>query len=335
MRKKGLAWIAAIAVAGTAAYFLAQGWRARNKPHIAYRKIAVIRGDIQTTILATGTVAPENRLDLKPPVAGRIEQVLVQEGQTVHGGQVLAYLSSTERATLIDTAKSQGKEEVAYWQDAYKMTPILAPKRGLIILKNADSGQTVTQSDIVLSMSDRLIVKANVDETDLAQIKNKQEVRIVLDAFPGNPLPASVEHIGYDAKTINNVTTYEVDVLAANPPEFMKSGMTANATFLVAERSNVLLVPAAAVHRKDKRSFVLAPDPASKGDAKSELGGEPVEKEVEVGLSDGKRVEIVSGAKEGDPLLIASLSSFAREEKSNNPFSSMSGGAHGPPPPRH
>ncbi len=148
----------------------------------------------------------------------------------------MAWLSSTERATLIDTARSQGKEEVNYWQDAYRMTPILAPMNGVIILKSADPGQTVTQTDIVLSMSDRLIVKVNVDETDLAQIKLGQKVQIVLDAFAKEVIAAKVVHIGYDAKTVNNVTTYEVDVLADHIPEFMKSGMTANATFLIAER---------------------------------------------------------------------------------------------------
>jgi membrane fusion protein, macrolide-specific efflux system len=295
-----------------------------SKPRIIYRHASIQKGNIRVTILSTGSVAPENRLDLKPPVAGRVEKVLVQEGQKVKEGQVLAWLSSTERATLIDTAKSQGKAEMKYWEDAYKMTPMLAPKSGLVILKSADSGQTVTQTDIVLSMSDRLIVKTNVDETDLAQIKDNQVVQLVLDAFPGNPMPGKVVHIGYDAKTVNNVTTYEVDVLADETPEYMKSGMTANATFLVAEHSETLVAPAAAVHRDEKRSFILVPNPEAKG--------EPIEKDVEVGLSDGKKGEIVSGLKEGDAILLASLTSFNKDDKAINPFSSsMSRGGSRPP----
>jgi len=284
-----------------------------SKPHIVYRKAKVHRGDIRMTILATGTVAPENRLDLKPPVAGRVEKILVAEGDNVRGGQILAWLSSTERATLIDTARSQGKNELKYWQDAYPMTPMLAPSNGMIILKSADAGQTVQPTDIVLSMSDRLIVKANVDETDLSQIKLNQNVNLVLDAFPNDTIDSKVEHIGYDAKTVNNVTTYEVDVLANKNPDYMKSGMTANVTFLIDQKENTLIVPAAAVHKREKKSYVLVPSPKNPDDS--------VEQEVEVGLTDGKRVEIKSGLQEGDEILIASLSSFNRDDGNTSPFS--------------
>ena len=288
-------------------------WKKSGKSQIVYRPMKVNRGDIKTTILATGSVAPENRLDLKPQVAGRVEKVLVQEGDRVKAGQVLAWLSSTERAALIDAALSEGKKEVDYWEDAYKMSPVLAPKNGLIILKNADAGQSVTPTDIVLSMSDRLIVKANVDETDLAQIKNGQRVSLILDAFPAAPMPAKVLHIGFDAKTVNNVTTYEVDVIADKTPAYMKSGMTANATFLVAEKDDAIVVPAAAVHRHEKESYVLVPNP--------EEGGPAIEKPIEVGLSDGKKVEVISGLNEGDTILLASLSSFGKEDKGSSPFS--------------
>jgi len=321
-KSKGrIKWFVISAIVVGASVYGVQRWRESRKPHVIYRNASVNRGEIRNTILATGTVAPENRLDLKPQVAGRVEKVLVQEGDMVKSGQVLAWLSSTERATLIDTARSQGKEELEYWEGAYKMSPMLAPKRGLIILKNADAGQTVTQTDIVLSMSDRLIVKANVDETDLSQIKVSQTVNLILDAFPNDPMPAKVVHIGYDAKTVNNVTTYEVDVLPDHAPAFMKSGMTANATFLVAEKGDALFVPASAIHRKEHKSYVLIPN--------TDGTPEPIEREVEVGLSDGKKVEIISGLAEGDKILLASLSSFAKEDKGSNPFSSL--GNHSAP----
>jgi membrane fusion protein, macrolide-specific efflux system len=314
-KKRSMRWMGAIVVVLLVIGFIGLKVFRGGKPHLVYHDVTVGRGNIRTTILSTGTVAPENRLDLKPPVAGRIEKVLVQEGEKVHEGQILAWLSSSERATLIDTAMSQGKEEVAYWKDAYKMTPMLAPKRGLVILKNADAGQTVVQTDIVLSVSDRLIVKTNVDETDLAQIKNGQRVQVVLDAFAADILPGKVVHIGFDAKTVNNVTTYEVDVLADNTPDYMKSGMTANATFLIDEHKNTLIVPAAAVHKLEKRSYILIPNQESPND--------PIEQDVAVGLSDGKKVEILSGVSEGDTVLMASLTSFAKDDKSVNPLSTF------------
>ncbi len=328
-RRKKIAGGILLIAFGVGAYLKMGSSRQRG---VTYQLSKVTRGEVKSTILSTGVVAPVNRLDLKPPVTGRIEKVLVAEGQIVKKGQILIWMSSTERAALIDTASSKGPEEMKYWEDSYKMTPILAPKRGLIILKNADSGQTVTQSDTVLSMSDRLMVKANVDETDLALVKLGQTVTLQLDAFPSNPMPSKVIRIGYDAKTVSNVTTYEVDVMADDIPDFMKSGMTANLTFLIAEQKNVLLVSAASVRREKGKTFVLIPNP--------EAPEEPLQKEVKLGITDGKKVEILDGVTEGQEIMTAALRSFAGKpgERGNNPYSPFGGsppGGGGQGGPRH
>src|SRR4051812_37455421 len=68
-------------------------------------------GSIQTVITTTATVLPKNRLEIKPTVNGPIEQVLVQEGQMVKAGETLAWMSSTDRAALLDSARGQGEKE--------------------------------------------------------------------------------------------------------------------------------------------------------------------------------------------------------------------------------
>ncbi|MEI6805360.1 MAG: biotin/lipoyl-binding protein [Myxococcaceae bacterium] len=113
-------------------------YRKKSHVEVTYQEIKVERGDIVVTVLATGTVAPENRLDIKPPVAGRIEEVLVLEGQKVKKGQILAWMSSTERAALIDAARSIGPAEVKKWEENYKRTPIMAPINGMIIVRNVN-----------------------------------------------------------------------------------------------------------------------------------------------------------------------------------------------------
>ena len=145
--RKWAYWGIGLIVVGGAAiggYYKFRGDGARG---VTFRLTKVSRSDLKMKILSTGVVAAENRLDLKPPVAGRIEKVLVEEGRKVRKGQILAWMSSTERAALIDTAISKGPAETKYWEDSYKMTPILAPSRGLIILKSADAGQTVTPTE--------------------------------------------------------------------------------------------------------------------------------------------------------------------------------------------
>jgi len=278
-----------------------------------YRERKVKRGEIETTIVSTGTVAPKNRLEIKPPIPGRAEDVLVDEGARVRKGQILAWMSSTERAALLDAARARGPEEVKRWEEFYRATPIVSPINGTVILRKIEPGQTFTSADAVLVIADRLIVEAQVDETDIAQVKPKQPSRIVLDAYGGSPIPGWVDALAYEAKMVNNVTTYTVDVQPKNVPPFMRAGMTANVYFILSHKDDALLLPAVAVRKRRDESFVLIRDE----------NGEPIEHGVETGVTDGKNIEITSGLKEGDTVLIAQAKARKKNNGGSNPFSAF------------
>ncbi len=275
---------------------------------IVYHDYQVKSSSLEITIQTTGIVQPENRLEIKPPIAGRVETVLVKEGQFVHKDEVLAWLSSTERAALLDAARAEGEAEVKRWEDLYKATPIIAPISGTIILRNVESGQTFANTESVFTMSDRLTVKAQVDETDIAQVKLSQKARITLDAYPNENIDAHVDKIAFDAKTYNSVTTYDVDVLPEVTPPAMRSGMTANVTFLVTVKSDVLKIPNEALKMQDGNLMVLV---------KGESGRIPTI--VQLGLNDGKTSEVVSGLKENDTILIPEAKTKLSKQNSN-PF---------------
>ena len=286
-------------------------WRTDHAEEPAYREVSVTRGDIQLTILSTGIVQPKNRLEIKAPIPGRAEQVLVDQGDRVKKGQVLAWMSSTERAALMDAARAKGPEELKRWEELYRPTPILAPLDGTLITRNLEPGQVFTSADAVFVMSDYLIVNAQVDETDLAQIRLRQPADIVLDAYPDHPFTGKVDQIAYDATTVNNVTTYNVEVLPTRTPAFMRSGMTANVSFVQASHHNVLLVPADAVKVHEDRSTVLL--------APAQKNGKPVEQEIKTGLSDGKHIEVLDGLAEGQRLLVLRIRTGSGA--ASNPFS--------------
>jgi len=307
MKRKWI-WIgSAVVVIAVGIWF----WKGRSSSHVAYQEFQAERGDLAITVLSTGTVQPENRLEIKPPVAGRIDQVLVKEGQKVTKGQVLAWMSSTERAALLDAAQAQGPEEVKRWEELYRPTPVLAPLSGTLILRSIEAGQTVTNTDAILVMSDRLIVTALVDETDMAQIKLKQKADIVLDAYPNDKIDATVSQIAYEAKTTNNVTTYDINVLPKTIPPFMRSGMTANVTFYVDSRKDVLLIPTEAVNYHNGEPSVLVRDPKDPST--------PIDRPIQLGLSDGRQSEVLDGLKEGDTVLSRKLVS-GQKSSAVNPF---------------
>ncbi len=280
---------------------------------ITYSPLRVEYGDLVISILSSGGVEPENRLQIKPPVAGRVEEILVKEGQRVEKGQILAWMSSTERAALIDAALSKGEDEVKKWKELYRPTPIIAPIAGTIILKSVEAGQTFTNSDSVFVMSDRLTVKAQVDETDIGKIKLGQKAQITLDAYSDKVIEARVDHIAFDATTTNNVTTYVVDVLPKKTPDFMRSGMTANVTFILAEKNHVLLVPSLVIIEEEGKKFVLREGLDKK---------QTIKVVVETGLTDGKNTEIISGLGEGDVILSQGTDDLIGNERkeSTNPF---------------
>lgn len=266
------------------------------------RAAKVTRGDLSVTVDATGTVKPYNRVEVKAPIAGRIDEILVREGDEVKKGQVLARMSSTERAVLLDAARSRGEEVVKRWEQAYQPAPLLAPLDGTVIVRSVEPGQTVTTSDPVVVLSDRLIVEALVDETDLAFIRLGQAVKITLDAYREQVVTGTVDHIAFESTLENNVNVYAIDVVPGEVPPSFRSGMTANVVFIVKDRKDVLLVPFETVVAWPGNK----PNPhnASFAVYKKSLRGRPEPVPVTPGESDGGTTEIVEGVKEGMEVLV-------------------------------
>lgn len=257
-------------------------------------EINPVIGNIRNIISSTGTVLPKNRLEVKPSVNGRVEEVLVKEGQSVQAGETLAWMSSTERAALLDAARGQNEETLRYWQEVYKAIPLISPINGEVIVAKTQPGQTVTTADPVVVLSDQLIVRAQVDETDIGKIKDGQRALLNLDAYPDTKIPAVVEHIYYESKTVNNVTIYEVDLLPENVPEFFRSGMNAAVDFIARSKDNVLLIPGEAILREKNGNFVLVRN----------TDGQFQQQPVQLGISDDKNVEVLSGIDAYDTVVV-------------------------------
>lgn len=309
-----LKWIVGVLLLAAAAgwFFIGQKKAGAQRASVQWQQVPVERGDLEITVEATGIVQPQNRLEIKPPIPGRIEEVLVKEGETVKKGQILAWMSSADRAALLDAARAQGQEALSRWEEIYKPAPLVAPLDGTIIRRNVEPGQTVTAADAVFVLSDRLILLAQVDETDIGRIKLKQQASVTLDAYPDEKIPAEVDQIAFEAKTVNNVTIYEVDVLPATVPDHMRSGMTSNVVFVTDSRKGVLLVPSEAVKREEGRTFVMSGKPGA---------GQPKEKPVQTGATDGKKIEVSSGLNEGETVLVRSKGAMpSRKSPGKNPF---------------
>ena len=301
--------IAAVVI-GVAGFFVFKGSRSSEKP---LDEIHPSRGTIRLVISTTGAVEPQNRVKIQSSVGGRIEEILVEEGQLVKKGIVLAMLSSTERAALLDAAKLQGQSEERYWNNVYKKSAVIAPMDGQVIVRSVDPGQTVTTSDSLFVLSDRLIVKAFVDETDIGRVKIGQKALIGLDAYPDIRVNGAVQHIYYESHLQNNVNIYNVDIIPDRIPDVFRSGMSANIKIIMQEKKGALLLPLSAVQSRNGKTVVLQ----KKGSTQAAMFYSP----VNIGLQDESNIEIVTGLTDSSVVLLPDTSFvLPKNSTGSNPF---------------
>ncbi len=298
MRNKKIKIVFLILAALAIAAFTIMKTKGKGQTNEITKEISPVVGNIQISISTTASVLPKNRLEVKPPVNGRVESIQVKEGDDVKAGQSLAWMSSTERAALLDAAQGQGEATLKYWKEVYKPIQLLSPIDGEVIVATTQPGQTVTTADAVVVLSDHLIVRAQVDETDIGKVKLGQEAVVALDAYPDTKIKAVVEHIYYESQTVNNVTIYPVDLTPQEVPEFFRSGMNASVDFIIQKKEGVLVIPMDAVYRENGDTYVLE---------KRVGNNAPVKVPVKLGISDDKNVEVISGISANDRIIAKTL----------------------------
>lgn len=170
--------------------------------------------------------------------------------------------------------------------------------------------------DPVVVLADRLIVQAMVDETDLSLVEVGQRVDIRLDAYPDEHSPATVNHIAYESRLVNNVSVYPVDIVSDEVPVTFRSGMTATLTFIIADKQDVLLIPSEAI--AEWPLGYPRPDGASLAVYRRGMGRRPMPVAIRIGESDGRMTELLEGLKEGDDIVIVRR---RESDRSKSPFS--------------
>ncbi|MSU78192.1 MAG: efflux RND transporter periplasmic adaptor subunit [Gemmataceae bacterium] len=138
-------------------------------------------------------------------------------------------------------------------------TTIVSPVDGVVIERKVDRGQTVASSFqtpelfvVGEDMENSMHIFATVDEADIGMIqtahKNKKKVTFTIDAYPDDLFKGEIDHIRKNSTTNQNVVTYPVVILTKENPDMkLMPGMTANITFHIETKENVLRVPMSAL----------------------------------------------------------------------------------------
>lgn len=326
-------WIAALIVLIVTAKFGSDYYTKSNKPAITGTVVTVERGDIQSLVSATGTISPVNSVDISSKITGRIVEVKVNENDIVKEGQVLILLDDAHLQTTVSQAKAKLANSAANYErnkrladigaisvqqlDASRMeyqvalaayddatsqledTIIKAPVSGIVIGKPIPAGQTVapgiSSPMVLMTIADmsKMQISVQVDESDIGRVKNGQKVSFTVDAYPGKTFTGVVSNVSNKATINQNVVYYPVTVDIDNPAGLLKPTMTARVSVHVGESKNALVVPLSAVKQTKGQHYVQVMK-----------DGKPQNVNVELGLASDDRVEITSGLKDGDKVLL-------------------------------
>ncbi|MCX5868684.1 MAG: efflux RND transporter periplasmic adaptor subunit [Proteobacteria bacterium] len=229
-------------------------------------------------------------------------------------------------------------------------TDILSPINGVVILRSVDVGQTVAaslQAPTLFEIAEdlrKMQVDTSVSEADIGRLEPGMKATFTVDAYPADKFSGTIRQIRNAPQTLQNVVTYDTVIDVGNPDLKLRPGMTANVTFIVAEKENVLRVPNAALRFRPPSELIAGgkagngdksrPGPGVKNGGKPAAGAEPRDRrtvwvdiqgtpqpvQIKTGITDGSLTEIVEGElKEGDKL-ITDASSSTGSPPGLNPF---------------
>jgi HlyD family secretion protein len=272
-----------------------------------------------------------------------------------------AYDSARSQLNVAQAQVGQAQASMNQAQIDLGYTTIRSPVDGIVISRSVDVGQTVAASlsaptlFTIANDLTKMEVHTNVDEADIGNISEGQDVTFTVDAHPQRRFRGQVHQVRNAPQVIQNVVTYNSVVRINNKELLLKPGMTANVQFLVAQKEDALTIPNIALRfrppeEKNEAQELLRQEQGrvggritqrrtSRGGGSGVSGGEgrqvrqvkvyvlkngqvqPVE--VQVGITDGSKTEIVAGPlNENDPVIIGMPSGASAQAQSGvvNPF---------------
>jgi HlyD family secretion protein len=210
--------------------------------------------------------------------------------------------------TSSDVIAAQAKVDAA--QATVNQLSIIAPFTGQVLSVDSHVGDMVSTGDLSVNIADmdHLYVEAQVDESDVANVKVGQQAEVTLDAVSGVTLTGSVVSVNPVGEVVGGLVKYTVRIdLDSVKDMFLPLGSTANVVIKVSSAQATLAVPIVAIQNDSQGEYVwVVRDGAS------------VRVDVVGGVIVGDLVVVTGDLQEGEALeVVARESGFTPP----NPFS--------------
>jgi membrane fusion protein, multidrug efflux system len=304
-----------------------------EKAPVPVRVAEIATGPVSSYLSATANLVPDNQVAVLAEAEGRVGRLLVEEGDRVARGQVLASLAREDQEIALEKARLReenarlafergqrmldeslisretfekltmehdlSRSERAEAQALLAKTTIRAPFGGRVTARKVDPGQHVRPGDELFTVADfePLVAYVHLPEKEVLGLKAGRQVRITQKAAEDVRFRGRIRQISpvVDAAT----GTVKVTVEAVAPPASVRPGGFVTVEIVRETRPDAVLMPREAVLRELQSAhvFVVAEGKAERRD-------------VTLGLEEGGAVQALSGVEPGDQVIVAGQGSL-------------------------
>jgi len=291
--------------------------------------------EIFATYHTTNTISSDIDAPVTARVDGEVTEILVEEGDLVEKGQILArldgdrlrlemlqakanlekttreyerFISLHDRGLVSTTAIDGMKFDMQALQASYELkqlnynyTIVRAPISGVVSARNIKVGQHIITGDASFRITDtsELVAYLQIPQSELAKFSAGDIADLQVDAMPEKAFTATIARISPTIDTRNG--TFRATAHIDNQDGLLAPGMFGRFEIAYEKHADALVIPANAVLVEDNESVVYVVD-----------DGAAVRRPITTGIEENGNVEVLSGL-EGDEHIIVTGQSGLRD----------------------
>jgi len=256
----------------------------------AQRDLLTRQHDVLAKLVAQNAATPdelEKNQEALLRANADVEQLRKSKEEFDHQAQV-----DRDRLALV---VAHSRDEVKNLQDKIDSARVLAPVNGTLYSLPVHVRDFVHTGDLLGEVADlsRVRVRAFIDEPELGRLQPQQTVEVTWDAMPERTWTGHTETLPQQVVSRGARNVGEVLCAISNEKMSLIPNTTVDVRIQLAERTNALLVPRAAVQTDGSRRYVFLVE-----------GGRLHRKEIKVGASNDSEFEVVSGLQDSDSVAL-------------------------------
>lgn len=296
------------------------------------------REDITKVLEVSGSVDAKEKARLRFISGGKVTYLGAKEGNFVEQGQTIATIDQATLRKQLEQDLNNFMKERLDWDQlnddvffneyteaeerdveqgqldltnevldveirdiAISNTRLSAPFDGILtVAPTSVTGVQLLSNDYFEVVNpDTLIFEAEVDEADIAQVRQNLKATIELDAYSDTLIESYVNYVSFTSSETSNGTVFIIEIPLDSIRyglDFFRLGMNGDVRVDLESRYDVMTIPIIALKERDGKTYV---------DVATDLDNqETEEREIETGLETEEKVEVTSGLSLQDFILI-------------------------------